>query len=205
MDSKLENQVQELVEAQQTPVKPVPKSPKRNSKDELINKILQLAEEVGEPVEESNSQLRRMSKKLLTDKLAKLVERRIEFEAQKTLGINAEQAKSPYMVNLAALKMVHGICVRSAETLVDRTSNKHGMTLEGFSEKMRECQESVDQILSEIAEMYPDVIEKFSSPWVRLGLLWTSNVIISLKKKPIKNKNYAPQVRAGKPASIVTV
>ena len=103
-----------------------------------------------------------MSKRALTEKLAKLVERRIEFEAQKALGITKEQAQSPYMVNLAALRMVHTIAVSSTENLVDRTSGKHGMTLKGFSARMKDCQESIDVILSEIAELYPNVIEKFS-------------------------------------------
>ena len=188
----LETQVDELIKAQKSPVKSM--SPKRNSKDDIIQKILRLAEDVGEDIDESNSQLRRLSKRALTEKLAKLVERRIEFEAQKALGITKEQAQSPYMVNLAALKMVHSIAVRSAENIVDRTSNRHGMTLQGFSNRMKDCQESVDQILMEIAELYPDVIEKFSSPWVRLGLLWGSNVMVSLKKK-IGNNKYAPSLR----------
>ena len=48
-----------------------------------------------------------MSKKQLTEKLAGLVEKRIEFEATKVLGINKEQAGNPFMVNLAALRMCH--------------------------------------------------------------------------------------------------
>ena len=193
MESRsITTEVDELIKAQKSPVKPV--SPKRNSKDDLIQKILKLADDVGEDIEETDSQLRRMSKRALTEKLAKLVERRIEFEAQKALGITNEQAQSPYMVNLAALKMVHSIAVSSAENIVDRTSNRHGMTLQGFSDRMKDCQESVDQILMEIAELYPDVIEKFSSPWVRLGLLWGSNVMVSLKKKTHNNK-YAPSLR----------
>ena len=185
-----EDLIDELVDSQ-TPVVEVakPRSPKRNSKDEMIQKIVQLSEECGEKLEESNSQLKRMSKKMLTEKLAGLVEKRIEVEAQKCLGINKEQAQSPYCVNLAALKMVHEIAVNSTESLVERTSDRHGMTISGFKHKMKDCQESVDTILAEIAQQYPEVLEKFSSPWVRLGLLWTSNVMMSLKKKAIKNKN----------------
>ena len=98
-NNKSDDLVEELVEAQKEPV-PVAveekkKTPKRNSKDEIIQKILQLSEEVGEPVTETNSQLKRMSKKDLTEKLASLVEKRIEMEAQKCLGIDKEQAKSP--------------------------------------------------------------------------------------------------------------
>ena len=202
-----EDLIEELVESQ-TPVVEVakPKSPKRNSKDEMIQKIIQLSEECGEKLEESNSQLKRMSKKMLTEKLAGLVEKRIEVEAQKCLGINKEQAQSPYCVNLAALKMVHEIAVNSTESLVERTSDRHGMTISGFKHKMKDCQESIDTILAEIAQQYPEVLEKFSSPWVRLGLLWTSNVMMSLKKKPIKNKkNNVARVRFGQNKRVHTV
>ena len=194
-NNKSDDLVEELVEAQKEPV-PVAveekkKTPKRNSKDEIIQKILQLSEEVGEPVTETNSQLKRMSKKDLTEKLANLVEKRIEMEAQKCLGIDKEQAKSPYCVNLAALKMVHEIAVNSTEAIVDKTSHRHGMTLKGFKTRMKESQESIDIILAEIAQQYPEVLEKFSSPWVRLGLLWTSNVMLTIKKKQPKIKNVA--------------
>ena len=179
-----------------------PSTPKRNSKTELIQKIVQLAKEVNEPLE-SDSQLKRMSKRALNEKLASLVERRIEFEAQKCLGIDAEQAKSPYMVNLAALKMVHSIAVNSTETLVERTSDKHGMSIAGFKTKMQECQESIDMILAEIAQQYPEVLENFSSPWVRLGLLWTSNVMMSLKKKA--QLTNAPKIRPHPDSRVHTV
>jgi hypothetical protein len=198
--------VDELVESQ-TPVE-IPteaKVVKRNSKDELIKKIISLSEEVGEPVKLSNSQLKRMSKNALTDVLAGYVEKRIEFEAQKCLGIDKEQAGNPYCVNLAALKMVHEIAVNSTEALVERTSEKHGMTISGFKRKMKESQESIDMILSEIAQLYPEVLEKFSSPWVRLGLLWTSNVVLTLKKKEDNNKKNASNVRFRSDTRIHTV
>ena len=55
---------------------------------------------------------------------------------------------------------------------------------------MKDSQESVDLILTEIAQTYPEIIEKFSSPWIRLSLLWGSNVMVSLKKKkPIKKRD----------------
>ncbi len=197
--------VDELVESQ-TPVEiePQVKAVKRNSKEELINKIISLSEEVGEPVKLSNSQLKRMSKNALTDVLAGYVEKRIEVEAQKCLGIDKEQAANPYCVNLAALKMVHEIAVNSTEALVERTSEKHGMTISGFKRKMKESQESIDMILSEIAQLYPEVLEKFSSPWVRLGLLWTSNVVLTLKKKEHNNKN-ASRVRFKSDTRIHTI
>ena len=200
-----EKLVDELVESQ-TPEEVVPevKAPKRNSKDELIQKIISLSEEVGEPVKESNSQLKRMSKKALTDMLAGYVEKRIELEAQKCLGIDKQQAQNPYCVNLAALKMVHEIAVNSTEALVDRTSDRHGMTLKGFKQKMKESQESIDMILSEIAQQYPEVLEKFSSPWVRLGLLWTSNVVLTLKKKE-NNNNNASRVRFSQNSRVHTI
>ena len=196
--------VDELVESQ-TPVEVIKESkvPKRNSKDELIKKIISLSEEVGEPVKESNSQL--VSKNALTDMLAGYVEKRIEFEAQKCLGIDKQQAANPYCVNLAALKMVHEIAVNSTEALVERTSDRHGMTISGFKRKMKESQESIDMILSEIAQLYPEVLEKFSSPWVRLGLLWTSNVVLTLKKKENKRNKNASRVRFGKDTRVHTV
>ena len=189
--------IEELVEAQrEAPVEK--KSPKRNSKHELIEKIIKLSDDVNEPVLESDSQLKRMNKRQLTEKLASLVEKKIEFEATKVLGINKEQAGNPFMVNLAALRMFHDIACHSVERLVDRTSPSHGMTLEGFAKNMKESRESIDIILTEIAQTYPDVLEKFSSPWTRLSLLWCSNVMVTLKKKKHDNKVDAPRVRFDK-------
>jgi hypothetical protein len=194
--------VQELVNAQE-PELEKSCTPKRNSKTELIQKIVQLAEEINEPLTETDSQLKRMSKRVLTEKLTTLVEKRIEFEAQKCLGITKEQAGNPFCVNLAALKMVHSIAVSSTVSLVDRTQKTHGMTLEGFMERMEQSQEQIDMILSEIAQTYPEIIEKFSSPWVRLGLLWTSNVVISLKR--CRNNNNVAKLRPRTNPSIHTV
>ena len=177
-----EKLIEELIDAKEEPA-PEKKSPKRNSKGDIIDKIIQLSKEINEPILESDSQLKRMTKRQLTEKLAALVEKRIEAEATKVLGINKEQAGNPFMVNLAALKMCHDIACNTVEGLVERTSTKHGMTLQGFSQRMKDSQESVDVILAEIAQQYPEVLEKFSSPWLRLALLWGSNVMISLKKK----------------------
>ena len=175
--------IEELIDAREEPVVAEKKSPKRNSKGDIIEKIVQLSEQVNEPVLESDSQLKRMSKKQLTEKLAGLVEKRIEFEATKVLGINKEQAGNPFMVNLAALRMCHQIACSSVEGIVEKTSSRHGMTLEGFTARMEDSRETIDIILSEIAQTYPDVLEKFSSPWLRLALLWGSNVMVTLKKK----------------------
>lgn len=197
--------VEELVIAQEPVVVGKPSSPRRNSKTELINKIIQLGEEINEPVTDTDTQLKRMSKRVLTDKLTGLVEKRIEFEAQKCLGISKEQAANPYCVNLAALKMVHEIAVNSTIAIVDRTKQKHGMTIDGFKQRMHDCQEQIDIILSEIAQMYPEIIEKFSSPWVRLGLLWTSNVMLTLKKLNDNNKFNVAQLRPRTNPSVHTV
>jgi len=197
--------VEELVIAQEPVVVEKPGSPKRNSKTELINKIIQLGEEINEPVTDTDSQLKRMSKRVLTDKLTALVEKRIEFEAQKCLGISKEQASNPFCVNLAALKMVHEIAVNSTVAIVDRTKKNHGMTIDGFKERMHDCQEQIDVILSEIAQMYPEIIEKFSSPWVRLGLLWTSNVMLTLKKEEKNKKRNVAKLRPRKNPQINSV
>ena len=79
------------------------------------------------------------------------------------------------------------------------------MTISGFKRKMKESQESIDMILRELAQLYPDVLEKFSSPWVRLGLLWTSNVVLTLKKKEDKRKKNASRVRFGQNSRVHTV
>ena len=99
--------------------------------------------------------------------------------------------------------MVHDITCNTVEGLVERTSNTHGMTLKGFANRMKESQEAVDAILHELCQQYPDVLEKISSPWIRLSLLWGSNVVVSLKKKPlIKN---APEVRLEQNPRVHTV
>ena len=196
--------IDELVNAKEE-VPEKPKSPKRNSKDQLIEKIITLSKTIDEPVLESDSQLKRMNKRQLNEKLAGLVEKQIEAEASKMLGINKEQVGNPFMVNLAALRMFHDIACHSVEALVERTSDRHGMTLEGFSKNMKESGESIDIILTEIAQTYPDVLQKFSSPWTRLTLLWGSNVMISLKKKTVHNKENASRVQPKQDFRVHTV
>ena len=96
-----ERLIEELIDAKDA-VPEVKKSPKRNSKTDIIEKILQVSEQMNQPVLETDSQLKRMSKRQLTDKLAELIEKRIEYEATKVLGISSEQAGNPFLVNLAA-------------------------------------------------------------------------------------------------------
>ena len=93
--------------------------------------------------------------------------------------------KTCHMVNMAALRMCHDIACSTVENFVERTSNRHGMTLAGFAKNMRDSRESVDMCLHEICQQYPHILEKVSSPWVRLSLLWGSNVMVTLKKKKV--------------------
>ena len=97
--------------------------------------------------------------------------------------------------------MCHDIACSTVENFVERTSNRHGMTLAGFAKNMRDSRESVDMCLHEICQQYPHILEKVSSPWVRLSLLWGSNVMVTLKKKKGDIRN-APSVRP-KPNKII--
>ena len=185
MEEEKRQLIEELVKPEEKPDKPQ-SIPRRNSKEQLIEKILELAKQCDEPVPQSDTQLKRMNKKQLTELLTTYVEKRVEFEASKVLGLTKEQAKSTTCCNLAALRMLHQICVTSVERSVESTSSKHGMTLEGFSQKMKDSAETIDTILLEISDLYPDIISKFSSPWVRLALIWGSNVMLTLRKKTQK-------------------
>ena len=52
-----EKLIEELIDAQDEPA-PEKKSPKRNSKGEIIDKIIQLSKEIDEPILESDSCIR---------------------------------------------------------------------------------------------------------------------------------------------------
>ena len=171
--------------------------PKRNSKHALIDKIMSVSEKYELDLDYSDTRLKRMNKKQLTELLTTYVEKRVEFEASKVLGLTKEQAKSTTCCNLAALRMLHQICVTSVERGVESTSSKHGMTLEGFSQKMKDSAETIDMILLEISDLYPDIISKFSSPWVRLALIWGSNAMLTLRKINTKTHNPVRNTRTG--------
>ena len=168
-----------------------PQSPKRNSKQALIDRLVELAEKVDVTLE-SDSKLKRMNKDQLNKKLAELMETQLRKKMAEQVGIeNATGNESNKVLNIGALRMVHNICVTGSEKIYNGIiAPRTGYVLENFSRNLQHpsFQEGIDQCLVEIANEQPEILQYFESPYTRLMMIWFSCAITCTKKiEPNKN------------------
>ena len=145
----------------------VPTSPKRNSKQALINKIVELAEKTDIKIDESDSKLRRMNKEQLNKKLAELMETQLRKKMAEQVGIqDASGTESNKVLSIGALRMVHGIVVNGGEKLYNgMVAPRVGYELSNFAKNLSNpaYQDDIDQCLVEIANETPEILQFWSS------------------------------------------
>ena len=169
-----------------------PKSPKRNTKQHLIKRILELGEKSGIEIEESDSKLKRMNKEQLQKKLAEIMEKELRAKMAEQFTGQKNTEASNTVLSIGALRMVHNIVVKGCGTLYNKVGAPYvGYELSNFSENMRspQFQETIDEILVEISNENPEVLQYFESPYARLGMVWLSVAMMSLKKREVKKKD----------------
>ena len=163
-----------------------PSSPKRNSKQALINKIVELAEKIGVQIEESDSKLKRMNKEQLNKKLAELMETQLRKKMAENVGIqDASGTESNKVLSIGALRMVHGIIVNGGEKLYNgMVAPRVGYELTNFAKNLQNpaYQDDIDQCLVEISNENPEILEYFESPYTRLMMIWFSCAVTCVKK-----------------------
>ena len=166
--------------------------PKRNTKDALVERILSICEEHNLELTVSNTKLKRMSKTALQKLLAELVE-----DLMKKQMAEAVKAPSPdqNVVALHTLRMLHDMCVIGVEGGLNRYLPRYGYQVEGFSQRLKDptVSKCIDECLAEIAAEH-DVLQYIQSPYARLGLAWTTGLMMSVRRStPINYQNYNQQ------------
>ena len=177
-----------------------PKSPKRNTKNALIKRIVELSEKCGMELKESDTQLKRMSKEKLQQKLADIMEQEVREQMQEQV-CGHRQPVDNHIMSLGALRMCHNIVVSGGEQIFNNYIGPHlGVELDGFSDRMRDprYQQTIDEILIEISNENPEVLQYFSSPYARLFMVWLTCATTSMKKKVVRKQNNVRNMESSK-------
>ena len=117
------------------------------------------------------------------------------MEIAKSIGVEQQYAENEKMMNFAVLRMLHSTAVRFSCGAANFVSNKFrfNFEIEDFSNKID--QQELDLILEEISRDIPgDILEKISSPYIKLMFLWFAAGSQCVKRKgpplkPIKKNN----------------
>ncbi len=177
-NSQLNNELLRAIEPQD-----VESKPRRNSKDELISKIVQLAEQNEITLKFSNTRLRRMNKQELNELLAGVAEDVMRNEMAKQVG--AKPGATDSVIALGALRMMHDIAARCAETGINTMAPQYGYEVVGFTECLQDpsVREATDACLVEIAKE-SEILQYVKSPWTRLAIAWGGALVTSVRKIP---------------------
>ena len=189
-NTQLNNELLRAIEPPETDTKP-----KRNSKDELIHKIIQLAEQNEITLKYSNTRLKRMNKQELNEMLASVAEEVMRNEMAKQVGAKPGAADS--VIALGALRMMHDIAARCAETGINTVAPTYGYQVVGFTECLQDpsVREATDACLVEIAQE-SEILQYVKSPWTRLAIAWGGALVTSVRKIPEPQRKeyyYEPQ------------
>ena len=179
---------EELLTALQEPCgndKNQKQEPKRGSKDELIEKIFQICDETNLICQYTKTDLRRQTKKVLQKTLAEYIEKGMRAKIKQKAGVEsiqgASQLREDQLIAVGTLRLMHDSLATLCERGVDSFTP---YSIGGFSRSLRnpEIKEDLDQCLLEIAREM-DIMEHINSPYIKLGMIWTSGVARTLRKK----------------------
>ena len=104
----------------------VKNTPKRNTKDELVDRIIKVCEEGNVPLEDSDTKLRRMTKSDLRKRLAEVTSKAVRN--QMCESVKAKPGSCDSALGLAALRMVHDLVAYSAEKSANMILPTYGPT-----------------------------------------------------------------------------
>ena len=154
----------------------------------LIQKIIQLAEQNEITLKYSNTRLKRMNKQELNEMLAGVAEDVMRNEMAKQVGAKPGAADS--VIALGALRMMHDIAARCAETGINTMAPQYGYEVIGFTECLQDpsVREATDACLVEIAQE-SEILQYVKSPWTRLAIAWGGALVTSVRKIPEPQRN----------------
>ena len=159
-----------------------PSTPKRNTKEELVERIVKVAEEGGVTLEESDTKLRRMNKNDLRRKLAEVTSQAVRNQMCET--VKAKPGSCDSALGLAALRMLHDMVAYSTEKGANLILPRYGYEMKGFVDCLKDesVREATDAAILEIAND-SELLEYVESPYVRLLIAWSGAMLKSIRKK----------------------
>ena len=159
---------------------------RKNTKAEIIKKIYKCFDDRGLICPHPPSKLKRMSKNELLGYLGETISEAMTEKINQKLGCenipeHASDSDRQRLMAASFLTMAHNVLTKGAERCVESYSE---YTIEGLSDTFEEPRNKqiLEETLMEIAAEY-DIIEYIDSPWSKLGLLWSTGVISTLRKK----------------------
>jgi len=166
------------------------KSPKRNTKEDLIRKIMMCAEDNNIELPYSDTKLRRMTKQQLCKLMAEILEQKVRNDMADQVG--AKRGSGNGVIALGALKMVHNICANTAEKGINVFLPNYGYEINGFAQSLKDpvVDDAITMCLEEIARD-SDVLQYVESPYTRLAIAWSGALVSSVRKCSNHKKKYA--------------
>lgn len=187
---------QELLSAQ-IPERPDGDRPKKGTKLYIVSQIEHLCGTAGIPVTESNRELMRQGKAELKRTLAGYMETASERRMKAHAGIlevpqEEEKSSDNRKANVMVLRLLHDCVLGGIERTYEAYgSNYTGYSIDGLTSRLQEEPHSsrVDEILVQIAEEQPELLDMFESPYARLGLCWLMAAVAVGKRKTPEHVN----------------
>ena len=115
--------------------------------------------------------------------LAGVAEDVMRNEMAKQVG--AKPGATDSVIALGALRMMHDIAARCAETGINTMAPSYGYHVVGFTECLQDpsVREATDACLVEIAQE-SEILQYVKSPWTRLAIAWGGALVTSVRKIP---------------------
>lgn len=187
---------QELLSAQ-IPECPDGDRPKKGTKLYIVSQIEHLCGTAGIPVTESNRELLRQGKAELKRTLAKYMEIASERRMKAHAGIlevpqEEEQSSDNRKANVMILRLLHDTVLGGIERAYEAYGSGYtGYSIDGLTSRLQEEPHSsrVDEILVQIAEEQPELLDMFESPYARLGLCWLMAAVAVGRRKTEEQVN----------------
>ena len=191
MEFKNDELVEELVQSQSLEDEKksmTPMTVPKNTKAYVVERIQKLSNQYGMP-SESRSTLMRKTKQQLQEQLTNIIQKSMKIEVEKNSDTFDTDFDKRKQESLVFLRLCNGILCKGIEKSGNFIFSKAKLDYEiaGLCERMEEQQELVDASLSQILERYPQMLQKFDSPFAKLFLVYSGCVIQSLRHK---KRNY---------------
>ena len=187
---------QELLGAQ-IPEDPTGDKPKKGTKLYIVSQIEHLCGTAGIPVTESNRELMRQGKAQLKATLARYMEIASERRMKAHAGITdvpaeEESSSDNRKANVMILRLLHDTVLGGIERAYESYGSPYtGISVDGLTARLQEEPHSsrVDEILVQIAEEQPELLDMFESPYARLGLCWLMAAVAVGRRKTAEDVN----------------
>ena len=166
-------------------------NPRKGTKLYIVSQIEHLCGTAGIPIEESTRELLRQGKAQLKATLARYMEmaseRRMKAHAGLTdLPVEEEASSGNRKANVMVLRLLHDTVLGGIERAYEAYGSGYtGITIEGLTSRLRDEPHTsrVDEILVQIAEEQPELLDMFESPYARLGLCWLMAAVAVGRRK----------------------